>query len=247
MSDLDTYVSRRRPNPVNDGLAGASTWRVSGYGDQVQYQSQRNALVDEGSYYGVCNPTIDTTVGYGVITAYVVTTPAFHIANTDVPSAAGARTIFLDFLKLRVTVAPASATNWKYVVDIDSSPRISTAPTGGAELTVKNFNPLIGNDFPGRVWAFTGGTVLTVMAANNVRTVAHGAWANSIPIVLDEMVLKFGQGEGDANAVTTVGRRVASAPPIAIPPGCSASIHMYGTSNAITGMSAEYSLGMWAR
>jgi hypothetical protein len=212
----------------------------------VSYQSQRNALADEGSYYVVTNPTIDTTVAYGVITAYVVTTPAFHIANT---APAGGRSIFLDFLKLRVTVAPASATNWKYVVDIDSSTRLSTAPTGGADRTdgVFNVNPLMPNDFEGVIYAFTGGTVLTVMGATNKRTVAHGAWAQSIPIVLDEMVLKFGQGDTDANAITTVGRRTASAPPVVIPPGCSASIHMYGTSNAITGMSAEYSLGLWQR
>lgn len=244
--DLNAFVSRLRPVKVNDGLQGQSNHRLNPYGDRSDYSTPRTALADEGSYYGATNPTIDTPVAYGVITAYVVTTPAFHIANVD---PVGGRTIFLDFLKLRVTVAPASATNWKYVVDVDSSPRISTAPTGGAEITasVFNVNPGAPQDFPGRIWAFTGGTVLTVMAATNKRTVAHGAWANSIPVVLDEMILKFGQGETDSNAVATVGRRVASAPPVVIPPGCSASIHMYGTSNAITGMSAEYSLGMWAR
>ncbi len=61
------------------------------------------------------------------------------------------------------------------------------------------------------------------------------------------MVLQFGQGETGGNSITTVGRRFAAAPPVVIPPGCSAAIHMYGTSNSITGMSAEYSLGFWAR
>lgn len=244
--DLNTFVSRLRPTRVVDGIQGQSNHRVSPYGDPVSYQTSRNALADEGSYYGVTNPTIDTTVAYGVLAAYAVTTPAFHIANVD---PVGGRTIFLDFLKLRVTVAPASATNWKYVVDVDSSPRISTAPTGGAERTsgVFNVNPGAAQDFPGRIWAFTGGTVLTVMAATNVRTIAHGSWMQTIPIALDEMVLQFGQGETSGNGPSTVGRRFAATVPVAIPPGCSASIHMYGASNAITGMSAEYSLGMWAR
>lgn len=248
MANANGIVQRKRPASTLEGLQGAAAERNTPYGDRamVQYNTERNALVDEGSYYGVTNPTIDTTVAYGVITAYAVTTPAFHIANTD---AAGGRTIFLDFVKLRVTVAPASATNWKYVVDLDPSLRISTAPTGGAERTsgVFNANALMPNDSPARIWAFTGGTVLTVMAATSVRTVAHGAWASSIPIVLDEMVLTFGQGDKGSNSVTTVGRRSADAPPVAIPPGCSASIHMYGASNAITGMSAEYSMGFWAR
>lgn len=240
----NSKVIRARPTPVPNGLAGEGWDRRSPYGDVAEYSTPRNALADEGSYYVCQNPTIDTTVAYGVIAAYATLTPAFLIANSALP---GGRSIFLDFIKLLVTVAPASATNWKYLVEVDSTQRVSTPPTGGVSRSVLNSNPGIANDFEGAVWAFTGGTVLTVMAASAGRVVAHGRWAQSIPIVLDEMVLKFGQGDTDANAVTTVGRRTASAPPVVIPPGCSAAIHMYGASNAITGMSAEYSMGMWMR
>ena len=246
MALADSIVSRRRPTPVTDGLTGASADRRTPYGDLNNYSIPRYSLADEGSYYHVTNPTIDTTVGYGVLAAYAATTPAFLVVNTAV---AGGRTIFLDFLTLRVTVAPASATNWKYVVDVDSTQRISTAPTGGANRTseVNNINPLMPNDFEGQVWAFTGGTVLTVMAASNARKVAHGPWANSIPVALDEMTIQFGNGAIGATPVATVGRRVVGAGPVIIPPGCSAAIHMYGASNAITGMSAEYSMGLWQR
>lgn len=240
----DSVVSRRRPTPVTDGLNGASNDRRSPYGDAVAYQTERNALADEGSYYTVNNPTIDTTVAYGIITTYVATTPMFLIANT---APVGGRSIFLDFIKLRVTVAPASATNWKYVVDVDSSQRLSTAPTGGANRTVNNVNPSLPNDFEGQVWAFTGGTVLTVMAGTSIRTVAHGAIAMSIPLALDELVIAFGQGDLASAPATAVSRRVAAAPPCVIPPGCSAAIHQFGTGNAVTGLSAEYSLGMWQR
>ena len=149
----------------------------------------------------------------------------------------------------RETVAPASATNWKYVVDLDTSQRLSTAPTGGVNRTagVNNVNPLMPNDFEGQVWAFTGGTVLTVMAMSSGRTIAHGAIAQSIPLVLDELVIQFGQGDSVPAAATAVTKRIAGAPPCVIPPGCSAAIHQYGTSNAITGLSAEYSIGMWQR
>jgi hypothetical protein len=240
----DSLVKRARPTPVADGIFGQSQDRRSPYGDLVVYQNQRGALADEGSYYTVTNPTIDTTVAYGVLAAYAVTTPAFHIANT---AAAGGRSIFMDFIKLRVTVAPASATNWKLVVDVDNTPRLSTAPTGGVQRTVNNANPAAASDFEGQVWAFTGGTVLTIMGGAQVRTLYNVVWRASIPIVLEEMVVQFGESETGSNNVTTVGRVTASCGPVVIPPQCSASFHMYGASNAITGMSAEYSLGMWQR
>ena len=242
----DAIVNRRRPTPVTDGLSGASNDRRSPYGDLVAYQTPRNALADEGSYYTVNNPTIDTTVAYGVIAAYVVTTPMFLIVNT---APVGGRSIFLDYVTARVTVAPASATNWKYVVDLDTSQRLSTAPTGGVNRTagVNNVNPSMPNDFEGQVWAFSGGTVLTVMAASSLRTVAHGPIAHSIPLVLDELTIAFGQGQGMSAPATAVTRRIGHAPPIVIPPGCSAAIHEYGTGNAITGMSLEYSIGLWQR
>src|SRR3990167_8302108 len=130
MALADSVVTRRRPTPVTDGLSGASNDRRSPYGDLASYQTPRNALADEGSYYTCLNPTTATTVAYGVVTAYVVTTQMFLIVNA---APVGGRTIYLDYIKLRVTVAPASATNWKYAVDLDSSQRLSTAPTGGVD------------------------------------------------------------------------------------------------------------------
>ena len=241
--DTANEVRRLRPTANGENFRGRDT-RISPYGDRTNYQLPRTALADEGSYYTCTNPTIDTTVAYGVLAAFATTTPMFLISNTD---PVGGRSIFLDYIKLRVTIAPASATNWKYVVEMDNSIRTSTAPTGGVSRTILNTNPLVSNDFAGTVWAFTGGTVLTVMAAANARIIAHGALAQSIPIVLDELVLQFGRDDSATVSVTTVGRRLASAPPVVIPPGCSCAIHQYGLSNAITGMSAEYSIGMWQR
>lgn len=239
----ENEARRLRPASQTEGSRGRDD-RITVYGDEYSYNNFRNALAEEGSYYAARNATIDTTVAYGVIAAYVTTTPAFLIANT---APAGGRNIFLDFLKLRLTVAPASATNWKYVVEVDNSTRLSTAPTGGVSLSVVNTNPAVSNDFEGAVWGFSGGTVLTVVAGQATRIIAHGAIAQSIPLVLDEHVLQFGREDSAPSAATAVTKRVASAPPVCIPPGCSAAIHLYGLSNAITGMSAEYSLGLYQR
>ena len=245
MSDSNSQVLRARPTAIPEGIVGAAPIRRSGYGDAYVLDVNERAIkAEEGSYYTVTNPTIDTAAACGIITAYVVTTPLFLVSNT---AAAGGRVITLDALKLLVTVAPASATNWKYVVDVDSSTRLSTAPTGGANRAIKNVNPSKPNDAEATVYAFTGGTVLTVMAAQDARTIGNGRIAMSIPIALDELVIQFGGPQVASSPATAVSRRIATCPPVVIPPGCSAAIHMFGTSNAATGLSAEYELSFWQR
>lgn len=239
------FIRRLRPGGGQEGSSDFNK-RYSPYGDQLSQvvtpPAHRALLAEEGSYYTVVNPTPDTTVACGIIAAYVATTPLFHIANGS-----ATRNIILDYVKLRVTVAPASGVNAIYTVDVDNSPRLSTAPTGGANRTVNNVNPARSQDFQGAVYAFTGGTVLTVMGASNLRTIGHGAIAHSIPIAHDELLLTFGQPQSVASPATAVSRRVGNAPPVVIPPGCSASIHIYFVSNAATGLSAEYEMGLWQR
>lgn len=245
MADEDSIVTRRRPTPVPDGTRGGSNPRYSPYGEYGIYQTPRAAIADEGSYYSAVNPTIDTAVGFGAIAAYAATTPFFLVSNT---APVGGRSIFLDSLKLLLTVIPASATNWKFLIETDSTTRLSTAPTGGARATVNNVNPAMPNDFEGQVWAGTGGTVLTVMAAADGRKISQGRIAHAIPVALDELMLVFGQHDGgQAGSAAVVQRRTGYAAPCVIPPQCSAAIHMFGTSNAITGMSAEFDFNMWQR
>jgi hypothetical protein len=240
-------IARRTPQPGAEGNNNAQE-RFTPYGDRTIVSqvpaNSRSQLADEGSYYTVCNPTPDTTVACGIITAYVTTTPLFHIANLE---QGGGQNITLDFIKLRVTVAPASAVNAIYTIEIDPTPRIATAPTGGINANVRNVNASYPNDFNGQVWAFTGGTVLTIMAGSNPRVIGHGAIAHSIPLVHDELLLLFGQPDGIGTPAAAVTRRVANCPPVVIPPQCSASIFIYFVSNASTGLSAEYELGMWQR
>lgn len=237
----------RRLRPTGELEGGYKEQRLGVYGETVVEPYDARKAADEGSYYVVTNPTIDTAVAFGVIAAYAATTPMFLVVNT---AASGGRNIVLDYLKMLVTVAPASATNWKFLVELDSTQRLSTAPTGGVNRTAGVFNANISraNDFEGQVWVGTGGTVLTVMAATAARIVSHGRIAESIPLVLDEMMIVFGQQSGgQAAPATAVTRRVGYSAPVVIPPSCSAAIHMYGASNAITGISFEYELGMWQR
>ena len=81
MPDIESVRSRLRPGAAQEDTRSGVA-RASVYGDQYQYQGYRHALADEGSYYTVTNPTMDTTVAYGVIATFVSTTPAFLISNT---------------------------------------------------------------------------------------------------------------------------------------------------------------------
>lgn len=233
------------PNRNPDG--GYLEQRLSPYGDQLVMPVDQRTAALEGSHYVVTNPTIDTAVGYGPIAAYVATTPLFLVVNT---AASGGRDIILDYLKMLVTAVPTSASNYKFLVEVDNTQRLSTAPTGGVNRTagVVNVNISRPNDFEGQVWSGTGGTVLTVMAAASPRIVTHGRIAHSIPVVFDELLVMFGAtAGGQASPATAVTRRVGYAGPVIIPPGCSAAIHLYGTSNVITGISAEYELALTQR
>lgn len=240
-------AQRARPTPAADG-SSAFNDRSSPYGDRMvgDILGSRPDLADEGSFYSASNATPDTAVGCGVIAAYASTTPLFLVSNTAAPGTG--RTIKLDSLRMfRFTVAPASGTCTLFSVEVDTTPRLVAAPSGGVQATVVNVNPSKANDFEGQVWGFSGGTVLTVAAAANKRIVTRGMISHSIPVVLDEQVLTFGQPANGTALAAGVGRRIAHAGPVVIPPGCSAAIHVYYPSNAITGASFEWELLMSQR
>lgn len=247
MSSTGT-AQRQRPTIAPDGSSNFND-RNTGYGERyvIDIANSLHDQADEGSVYMVGNPTIDTAVGMGVLAAYSATIgPMLFIANTDTK-----RSIRLIALKMfRFTVAPASGTSTMFAVDVDTSLRLSTAPTGGVNRTsgVVNVNPAYPNDFNGVVYAATGGSMLTLVAAAAGRTVTRGMLSNSIPVALDQQLLVFGQGNPGATALAAgVGMRVAGAGPVVIPPGCSGMIEIYYPSNAITGASFEYELLMSQR
>src|SRR5438105_4203069 len=79
-------------------------------------------LADEGGWYVSTNPTVGTGIAQTVCVDDAATSssthaqfaPAFLIYNNSSPANPNALSIYLRYLKLVVTVAPASATNWKY-------------------------------------------------------------------------------------------------------------------------------------
>lgn len=242
-SDL---IQTARPTRQAEGNSPLTS-RNNAYGESVHVSPQpangKQYLAEEGSYYVGSNPTISTAVAAAVNATYDVTKGFFVINNT---AEAGGRSIFLDYIRFLPTVAPASGTQMRYVIQVDQALRTPTA--GSATVTMNNINPLKSNDLQGNVYSLTGGAVLTVPAASAAaRVVANGLLRSAIPVVLEEILLQFGsQAVGDGPP-TTASRSVGTAGPVIIPPQCSADVVVWFPSNSATGISFEFEIGLWQR
>ena len=244
MADNNRTVQRKRPTSVPDGTIGINS-RSDPYGDALvqTLSASKFGLSDEGSFYVCINPTIGTTVAFPVMASFSDTAPTILVMNTDLP---GGRNIFLDYLRLLPTTAPASGTCARFAIKVDT---VSRTPTGGSNpITPQQLNLSQPNDAGAVVHFPTGGTALTVPAATGgARVVANGSLRSVIPVVLEEITLSFGQDFTGSGSPSTATKESAQAAPIVIPPGCSAAIHIWFPSNSITGLSAEYELGFVQR
>lgn len=245
----DWLASRSRPSPaLSDGTANPRP-RSTPYGEQYAQLlfSTKHGLAEEGSYFMSTNPTIGTAVA-GAVSATFVDTVAFFVIQNTGP--AGGVMVFPDFLRMRPTVAPASATNWLYALKLEPS-SLRTPSAGNATITPVNTNGQSATAALCRLQAFTGAANLTVAAATtNARILGNGVISGVIPVVNDELVISFGSTDPASSAAgptATASRRSAAAGPIAIPGGGSLTIAMWGLSNAATGISAEYEFGHWER
>lgn len=248
-NQTDDLATRAKPAPAKADGAYNANRRTTPYGEQYTALlfSTKHGLAEEGSYFMSTNPTIGTAVAGAVSATFVDTVAFFVIQNTG---AAGGPFVFPDFLRLRPTVAPASATNWLYALKLEPS-SLRTPSAGNATITPVNTNGLSTLAPVARLQAFTGGANLTVAAAtSSARTIANGVISGVIPVINDELVISFGStdpGSTMAGPTATASRRAAAAAPVAIPPGGSLTIAMWGLSNAATGISAEYEMGHWER
>lgn len=203
----------------------------------------KHVLADEGSYFVATNPTLGTGVGYGVLAALADTSAAFVFYNNSPVNETLAKRIYLDRIKLATTVAPASSTGWSYAIKLDNG-AIRQPTAGQAAITP---NPAMGSgplSTVAKLWAFTGGAVMTVPASSaNAVNAARGG-GGGLPVVGTELSIQFG-GDGSAQSSANAGFSIA--PPLIIQPGWYAVFYLWFPSNASTGLSAEYEIGWWER
>ena len=238
-------VKRALPSPRTATGTEAQA-RYDPYGGQhVQVGLPfKQALMDEGCYFATTNPTPATALATGVNASFDVTKGLFVLYN-GATATEGTR-VFPDYLKIIPTVAPASGTSFHYAVYLDSTNRYTS---GGTAMTSKNANMDSSTSPSATLYAASGGTVITVAtASSNARLVGRTVLRGAIPVINDELILQFGGTElSGATPVSTIGRVVCNAPPVAIPPGGSMVVIFWSPSNAVTGLSYEFEMGHWER
>src|SRR5207248_2749105 len=207
-------------------------------------------LADEGGWYVSTNPTVGTGIAKTVCVDDAATSssthaqfaPAFLIYNNSSPANQNALSIYLRYLKLVVTVAPASATNWKYSLRMDNLNRYSS---GGSVITPVNVNPSSSRNQPAALVYF-GAIVPTALPSANARLVGNGTLDSAIPVIGDQYLLKFGNAAVSMDQLsggTLAKNMTVNAPPIIVAPGWCLALDMWGTSNAATPASWEFELG----
>lgn len=197
----------------------------------------KHVQADEGKYFVVSNPTPGTAVASAVSASFSATAPMFILRNSDVT---GGLRLYLDYIKILPTVAPASGTSMQVAIQHDTTNRYTsggTGPTSGV-----NVNGDDGSASVGQLYYTSGGALLTAAAAgSSVRLVHRSTPRSTIPAVLDEIAIQFG-GWADAGSSsgTTAGRSSSSGAPLIVAPQGSISVFIWFPSNAITGVSFEF-------
>lgn len=204
------------------------------YGEAYTIPIFNNAMgaSDEGSYFVATTPTPGTGVAFGgaAITAFNDTTGAgLVLINGDVPSQTAKR-LYLDYIKLILTVIPTSATNIQLAVKLDNVQ--SRYTSGGSVITPVNPNGDVGAASVARV-AFGA---LTLAASSSAARILGRAPVRTIaPLVNDKYLLTFGSLPDVASqnyALATAGAFTAGFPPIIIGPNQVLSVHSWGTAQA---------------
>ncbi len=207
----------------------------------------RHQFAEEGSYCVATNPTPGTgLLNVAAQTAYDSTKPNFLITNPD-----ASKSLYLDFLKLIASQAPTAATAIYFAIHVDTIARPLTTDN---MLAIVPVNPAVGKALlvTPSVKAQNSATASVLAAlSSTAKLVARGV-LGGLCIAGTELEIVFGASEGhgsyagNTDAAGNPGRRSCSAPPVIIPPGGSASIHIWMPSSSAS-LAPEFELGMFVR
>lgn len=227
------------PTPSADGVTQAA--RLSKYGEAmvVPISAGLYGIAAEGSYYKLLNQTVGTAYAGAITTAFSATAAFMTLYNTDAN-----KSVYLDYIKLILTVVPASATSMHLAVAIDSINRYASGGTTG--ITPQNPNGGVAN---GSVVTASAGAVVAA-AASAARYLVRENWRTVIPVVGDTLFLNFGAQDtmpGPPKNGTVPSAFGIPAGPVIIKPGGSVVLHMWAPANAVTGPSYEVEAGWWER
>lgn len=238
-----TTVNRALPSKVANGLF--ADFRVDSYGNMLtEPLTGPQQACDEGAYYTAVNATDNTAITASIATAYSGTASAFiSLQNTDrnADSSSGKR-IILDYIKLIAKTVPASATDWRFVVDIDNV--LSRYTSGGTAITPQNSNMGANNN---SIATLNAGALTTVALSSAGRTVSRGIIRSAIPVTLDTYIFTFGGIDKPSGGGVTNGANAQvltfNCPPVVLQQNHTMCLSLFGTSNAATAATYQIEMG----
>ena len=239
MRQLIGEVRRALPTSKAEGALGR--FRTSRYGELLVARADHAmALADEGSYFKAVNPTPATGIPMTIQTSFVATDGLVSLRNG---ASAGGKRLYLDYLRLIVSVAPAAAVRSELLIALDNITRYSS---GGSAITPVNAN-MDSDVASGAVLHF--GALTLAAASANVRNIARAQLRGAAMVIYEEHLLKFGNVEpGNVSAAINsaqVQRQSLLLGPAVIGPGQVLLVHLWNPSNAVTPPSFEFEMG-WA-
>ena len=133
--------ARAIPSPQADQKAPVTNVRGGRYGEQYVFSlvPTKHMLADEGTYFIATNVTPGTAQAYNIQAAFSDTTPLLYIQNNDSKANPFAKRMYLDYIKLICSIAPASSTGARFAVKTNPQLRtLSTNNTLGITPTSPN-------------------------------------------------------------------------------------------------------------
>lgn len=228
--------------------------RLGRYGDQRIESAwpTDHMAADEGAVMVATLAPGATAINMGISSAFSATACPFVLANSDPP---GGRRIYPKWLKLGISTIPASGTDLRYAIVLDSVNRTPTTisnGTGGsgpgtpatatayrAPVVCVNadLNPTIAG-IPYFPLSASNGTPPAVPDAGAFsRTIVGNGYIKcSTSVAKDQFVLQFGAADmgGTFQAAAALAKIVENCPAVVVGPGQYLLIHLWSKSNATT-------------
>lgn len=210
--------------------------------------STKHGIADLGQFFVTTNPTPGTALAYQIQTSFLDTAPILYLQNNDV---VGGKRVYVDYIKIVVSVAAAAGVNAFYAITTDQAPRALSTDHRTALTPV---NPNTGSVSTSilLVNGQSNATASAYAAAASPRVMARGSFGG-LTVVGDELIIDFGADDITpysgltAAQATCPGRKVSSSPPLVLAPQTCATVALWFPSNSATGLSYELEIASWER